>query len=140
MAKQPTRASAALLAGDVVIGGVAVRDITLATLAILEEIDSYLFRDGSVRPIDRIATLFVLTRPAAESLALLRKGGQDGTAGSAGVSPALSALESAAWAWSETLHPRHWPALNAAVVAAAQRVMDVAPSGGDDSGEDAGNG
>jgi hypothetical protein len=137
MAKQPTRASAALLAGDVGIGGVTVRDITLATLAILEEIDSYLFRNGAVRPIDRISTLYVLTRPAAESLALLRKGGTDG---SAGVSPALSALESAAWAWSETIAPRHWPALNAAVVAAAQRVMDVAPSGGDDSGDDAGNG
>jgi hypothetical protein len=139
MAKQPTRASAALLAGDTAIGGVTVREITLATLAILEEIDSYLFRDGRVRPIDRITTLFVLTRPAAESLVLLRKGGIDG---SAGVPPAFSALESAAWAWSETLHPRNWPALNAAVVAAARRVMDVAPSGDDsgDPGDDAGNG
>jgi hypothetical protein len=137
MAKQPTRASAALLAGDTAIGGVTVREITLATLAILEEIDSYLFRDGAVRPIDRIATLFVLAHPAAVSLALLRKGGTDG---SVGVSPAFSALESAAWAWSETIAHRHWPALNAAVVAAAQRVMDVAPSGGEDSGDDAGNG
>jgi hypothetical protein len=136
MAKQPTRASAALLAGDTVIGGVAVRDITLATLAILEEIDSYLFRDGSVRPIDRIATLFVLAHPAAVSLALLRQGGVQ----SAIEGRDVSVFEAAAWAWSETLHPRHWPALNAAVVAAAQRVMDVAPSGGDDSGEDAGNG
>jgi hypothetical protein len=135
MAKQPTRASAALLAGDTAIGGVTVREITLATLAILEEINSYLFRDGAVRPIDRIATLFVLAHPAAVSLALLRKGGKSG----AGVSPAAE-LESAAWAWSETIAPRHWPALNAAVVAAAQRVMDVAPSGGEDSGDDAGNG
>jgi hypothetical protein len=133
MAKQPTRASAALLAGDTAIGGVTVREITLATLAILEEIDSYLFRDGAVRPIDRIATLFVLAHPAAVSLALLRSG--SGT----GVSP-VSAFEAAAWAWSETIAPRHWPALNAAVVAAAQRVMDVAPSGGEDSGDDAGNG
>jgi hypothetical protein len=131
MAKQPTRASAALLAGDTVIGGVTVREITLATLAILEEIGSYLFRDGRVRPIDRVVTLYVMTRPAAESLALLR---------SVPSASEGNALESAAWAWSETIHPRHWPALNAAVVASARRVMDVAPSGGEDAGDDAGNG
>jgi len=135
MPKQPTRASAALLAGDTAIGGVTVREITLATLAILEEIDSYLFRDGAVRPIDRIVTLFVLAHPAAVSLALLRKGGVPSASEG-------SALEAAAWAWSETIAPRHWPALNAAVVAAARRVMDVAPSGDDsgDPGDDAGNG
>jgi hypothetical protein len=128
MAKQPKRAIAAFLAADVDIGGVTVRAITLATIAILEEIDSYLFRDGTVRAADRIPTLYVMTRKAAESIAHLNAGG-------------VAALNAAAWAWAETIPASLWPRLVRAAEESARRVTDVAPSTGSaDDGDGVGNG
>jgi hypothetical protein len=119
MAKTPRRALAAVTAAGEEVGGVRVRELTLGLAAVLERIGSPLVcpRPEGSRPTlgGMVPTLYVMTRPAAESEELLADG--------------CEALEREAVRWADGLSTAHGLALAAACARSAERAARVAPQG-----------
>lgn len=117
MAKNPKRTLDALTGGGENVRGVVVREITMGLSAVLEAIDSPLVT--GVKPETLAAmlpTLFVMTRPAAESQRLLTSGG-------------IAALTTAAVEWSDGFSTEHGLEMCAACGRAVRRVARVSPQG-----------
>jgi hypothetical protein len=101
-----------------------VRECTLAVATLLEAIDSPLVTGRKAETMmEMLPTMFVMTRPAAESMRILADG--------------VPALKAAAVAWADTMAPGAGHALAIACAASARRVSDVSPQGV--PGQDAGN-
>ena len=125
MSKTPKRTLAAVTGAGVKICGITVRECTLGLSAILEKINSPLVDGRKVERLgDMLPTIFVMTRPAAESAAILAEG--------------VAALESAAIAWADALSNDTGFKLAKACAASASRASAVCPQGV--PGQDAGNG
>jgi len=120
MAKNPKRALEALTAGGEKVDGIAVREITLGLAAVLERIESPLVvprpEGAAMRLRDMLPTVYAMTRPAAESEALLTEGGPD-------------MLMEEAVRWADGLTTGQGVRLAEACVRAASRVARVSPQG-----------
>lgn len=130
MARNPKLAVRALNAAPARVGRHEIRPLTLGLAAILEEIGSPL--SGGPAPTGVggwVGTLFALTRPAAESKALLA--GRDGRA----------AFERAAAEWADGVAVAEAAELVRAAAHAAITAAGVHPDGdggeGGEGGEDA---
>lgn len=132
MAKNPKRAVEALTAGGETVDGIRVRELTLGLAAVLERIDSPLFagRPEGAAPLqlrDMLPTIYAMTRPAAESEALLTEGGPE-------------MLMGEAVRWADGLTTETGMRLAQACAAAARRVARVSPQGVPEKGGAEGNG
>lgn len=127
MAGNPKRALAALNAAPARVGRHEIRPLTLGLAAILEEIGSPLSGGPAPSGVGGwVGTLFALTRPAAESKALLA--GRDGRA----------AFERAAAEWADGVAVAEAAELVRAAAHAAITAAGVHPDGdGGEGGEDA---
>ena len=73
--KNPAKARNALLVGPIKVANLTLHPMTLGTVLLLEEIDSPLVLDGKKlgKAFDIINLVYILSRPAKESLALISK-------------------------------------------------------------------
>jgi len=131
MSGNPKRALEALTAGGVEVDGITVRELTLGLAAVLERIGSPLVtaraKGEALTLRDMLPTMFAMTRPAAESDALLTSGGAE-------------ALQAAAVRWADDLSTETGMKLVAACAAAVSRVARVSPQGLPDEDGPEGNG
>lgn len=130
MAKNPKRALEALTAGGETVDGIKVREITLGLAAVLERIASPLLvphpAGAPLQLRDMLPTVFVMTRPASESDALLTEGGPE-------------MLMGEAVRWADGLSTGTGMRLAQACARAAGRVARVSPQGMPGKGEPEGN-
>lgn len=126
MGKNPKRAMAAICAGDRRVGGATVHEITLGSAAVLEQIGSPLVSGRSVSEMaEMIPTMFAMTRPSREAMAILAAAGAEG-------------FKAAAFDWADTLPVASGREIAQACADAARRVAGVAPQGApDEDGGDA---
>lgn len=112
----PSRGRESALACGVQAAGCHVREITLATGALLEQVGSPLM-DGRTPEnfMDMLPTFFVMTRPPAESMALLAQGDE--------------AFDAAMIGWADTLPPSAFVDLSKAVRDVNARLARAAGTG-----------
>jgi len=111
---------AAVCAGDRRAGGVTVHEITLGSAAVLEQIGSPLVSGRDVTGMaGMIPTMFALTRPSREAMAILAAEGPEG-------------FKAAAFDWADTLPVAAGREIALACADAARRVAGVAPQGAPD--------
>ena len=121
----PAWAADALLAGgEEVRPGLVVREVTAGVLCVLERIQSP-FATGRAPESGAgyapwLATVYAMTRPAAESWRLLAKGRAE--------------FEAAAMEWADALPPAAFDEALGACARSASRMKAAARAGGDGSG------
>lgn len=111
-AANPSKAIAAMLPAPIDCGyGVHVLPLSLAHYAILERIGSSLVaaEPKKVPPLELIPSLYVVTRPAAETMEVIED------------------LSERAMAWAATLPPSIMPTITAAVTKQIMLMMGVVP-------------